>query len=227
MTAARTAGRTLGLLLLVQSMAGITANFVLLAPAISAPPGFLVNAAGSSTQIIVAVLLLLGTGLISLANAITAMPVIRRHSAAMAVAFVALAAVNFSGVVVEGIALRAMLALSQEFARTGAADPAAFETLSTLARAVRNSAHYTNLLLGGCALLVFYIALFRFKLVPRALAALGLLTVTSLIAGALVPLFGYPTVMLMFMPMGLSHLALALWLVVRGFAETDGPVPTR
>jgi hypothetical protein len=59
-----------------------------------------------------------------------------------------------------------------------------------------------DLLLGGGALLVFYSALFRFALIPRALSVFGLATVVLMMTGAVIPLLGYPTVMLMFMPMG-------------------------
>jgi hypothetical protein len=220
MRSAKTVGRVLGVLFVVQASLAPVVNFALLAPAMSAPPGFLANAAASSTQVFVAVLLLLVTGAISVGSAILAFPVFRRYSNAMALWYLALAVVGFSGVVVEGIALRSMLALSQEYVAAGGADAALFQTVGVVARSFRISAHYTNLFLSGVTLVVFYITMFRFSLIPRALSAFGLLTVASMIAGALIPLFGYPTVMQMFMPMGLSHLALSLWLIVRGFADT-------
>lgn len=61
---------------------------------------------------------------------------------------------------------------------------------------------------------MFYVALFRFQLVPRVLAALGVVASVVLIAGGLIPLLGYPTVMLLFVPIGLVGLALMLWLLV-------------
>lgn len=45
-TSAMTSTRTIGLLLLLQMVLGPVINFGLLPPAISAPPGFLHNAAG-------------------------------------------------------------------------------------------------------------------------------------------------------------------------------------
>ena len=53
---------------------------------------------------------------------------------------------------------------------------------ATLIRSVRNSAHYTNLLVSGGSLLVLYTVLFRFALIPRAVSAFGLATVALLIA---------------------------------------------
>ena len=217
----KTAGRIVGALLLLQAAAGAYVNFGLLRPALTAPPGFLENAAAHATQVSMGALLLLATGVVSLGIAITAYPVFRRHSRALALWYLAFAVVGFSGVVVEGIAIRSMLALSREFAAAGGADAGLFQTLKAVVGSARNSAHYTNLLVGGGSLVVLYSTLFRFALIPRVLSAFGLLTVTLMIAGALIPLFGYPTVMQMFMPMGLSHLATALWLAARGFAERD------
>lgn len=222
MNTAKSVGRMIGALLLVQATVGFLMNFVLLAPAI-APPGFLTNAAANAVQVNLAALLLLVSGALWVAMAITALPAFRQYSHAMALWFLALAVISFSSLVAESIAVRSLLSLSQEYAKAGAADVALFQGLGVLARSVRNSAHYTNLLVGGGSLLVLYSLLFRFALVPRALSAFGLFTVVLMITGALIPLFGYRTVMLMFMPMGLSHLALALWLLAKGFAERHRP----
>jgi hypothetical protein len=61
--------------------------------------------------------------------------------------------------------------------------------------------------------------LYRHALIPRALAAFGLIAVALQMTAVAMPLFGYRIVMLMIMPMGLAHLALSLWLTVKGFEE--------
>lgn len=67
---------------------------------------------------------------------------------------------------------------------------------------------------------MFYSLLYRFAVVPRALAAFGLLTVMLHFTGIVLPLFlGYRSVTLMGATMALSHTALALWLMVKGFKE--------
>jgi hypothetical protein len=219
MNAAKNAGRTIGVLFLVQAAVAPVVNFVLLGPALIAPPGFLVNAAAHSTQVDAAVLLLLVTGALWVGIAVTALPVIRQYSRPMALWFLALAVICFSGVVIEGLAVRSMLALSQEYAKADPANVALFQAAATTTRSLRNSAHYTNLLVSGAAFLVLYSALFRFALIPRVLSALGLATAALLIAGALIPLFGQRTIMLLFMPVGLSQLALVSWLLIKGFEE--------
>ncbi len=80
--------------------------------------------------------------------------------------------------------------------------------------------HFTELLLIDSWIFLLYSVLYRFALVPRALAVFGLLTVMLHFTG--IPLrgfLGYSLVTMMGVPMGLSHLALALWMMVRGFVE--------
>jgi hypothetical protein len=218
----RTVGRIVGVLFLVQVAVAPLTNFGLLAPALNAPSGFLANAAANSAQVYLAVLLLTVAGALWIGIAVIALPVLRQHSHSFALWFFALAIVSFSGLLIEGFAVRSMLALSQQYAQAGGGAAALFEAPAALARSLRSSAHYTNLLISGVSLLVFYGALFRYALIPRVLSSLGLVAVVLLIAGALIPLFGQRTVMQLFMPMGLAQLALVLWLIIKGFQERSG-----
>jgi hypothetical protein len=220
MTSNRRAGRIIGLLSLVKTPIAPVVNFALLGPALAGPAGFLSTAAAHSTQITAAVLLMLVMGGISLAVAITAWPVFRRYSEAMALWLMAITIIGVAGVLVEGFALQSMLGLSQGFVKAGAADAGRFQALGAWATSTRNSAHFTNFVISGAGSLVFYAALFRFALVPRVISALGLVASVLLAAGGLIPLLGYPVQMLLFVPIGLVGLALMVWLLAKGFAET-------
>lgn len=216
MSIEKTTGRTIGVLLLAQGVGSIIVNLVLLAPVIS-PPGFLVNAAANPLNVSFAVLVGLVAGALSVAIAITALPLFRRYSEAMALWVLALGIVGLSLTVVENSAVMSLLSFSQAYAAAGQADAATFEAMRVVVASSRNWAHYTHLIVGGATYLVFYAVLYRFALVPRALAAVGLLAVALQITAVSMPILGFKIVMLMIMPMGLAHLALALWLAVRGF----------
>jgi hypothetical protein len=219
MSTARSVGRLIGVLFLVQGIIAPVVNFRWLATALTPGTGFLADAHAYSVQVYLAALLMLLTGAIWVAIALVALPVFRKFSDRTAFAFIAIAAVCFSGVVFESIAVRSMLALSREFANTATADAAVFQASAAIARSLRGSAHYTNILLSGVSFLVFYGALLRFALIPRVLSALGLLAAVVLMVGAATPLFGQRTVMQLFMPVGLSQIAIVLWLIVKGFEE--------
>jgi len=215
---AKSTGRIIGVLLLVQIVAGITVNFALTAPLFESP-GFLVNAAANSFQISLSVIIGLGLGALSVGIAITIYPVFRQYSQAMAMWYVALAVVGFALIAVENTAVMSMLSLSQTYTKANGADSELFQALKALVGSARNWAHYINLIVGGAMGFVFYSTLFRFALVPRALAAFGMGAILLQITAVTMPVFGYKIVFLMLLPIALTHLAMALWLMTKGFAE--------
>src|SRR5262249_55631993 len=140
-------------------------------------PGFLVSAAAHSLQISVAALLGLAIGGLSLGIAITAFPIIRPYSQAMALWFVALGAVSLALAAGENMTVMSMLSVSEAYVKSGAGSRDEFETFRIIVASARNWAHYIGLIVAGGTFFVFYAALFRFALVPRALAFLGLVGV--------------------------------------------------
>jgi hypothetical protein len=223
MSSAKSVGRIIGVLLLLQIAGGVLVNFVLMEPVFAAPGGFLVNAAAHSLQVSLAVLLGLAMGLLALGIAITAFPVFRQFSYAMALWFVALSVAGFSLAAVENASVMSMLSFSQAYTGASGADRDLFQALRIVVASARNWAHYIGLIVSGCSLFVFYSVLFRFALVPRALAAFGLGAVMLQIVAVAMPLFGHDIVFLMLMPLGLSQLILALWLLARGLPGSEHP----
>lgn len=214
-------GRVAGTLMLTQFVVAPLTAFVLLGR-LSAPPGLLANAAGSAMQVRVAVLLWFVAGALSLAIAIVTLPLFRQYSERMALLYLALSAVSLATVAAENVALLNLLSLSQEYTKTGAATEL-LETLGTAARSARAAAHYSNILVGGIAVFVFDLVLFRFALVPRAVAAIALAAAPLQTAAVTVALLGnrFPTRILI--PVAAAHFALILWLVAMGFNERRAP----
>lgn len=221
---ARSAGRTMGVLLLLQMVGGALANFVLIAPVFAAP-GFLVNAAVHPLRVSLTVVVGLGTGALSIGIAVAALPVFRRYSQSMAFWLLALAIASFSLTAVENVTVWSMLPLSQAYAAASGADGDLFQSLRVVVASVRNGAHYVSLVVGGSMIFVLYGVLYRFVLIPRALAAFGLVATLLQLTAVTLPLFGYPVVLLMILPLGLSQLALATWLTARSFDEPPHQVP--
>jgi hypothetical protein len=222
MGAAIGAGRIIGVLLLAQMVGAVLVNFVLAAP-LFGPPGFLLSAAAHSQQIGLSVLLGLAAGALSVGIAITAFPVFRQYTQAMALWFVALAVVSFSVNAVENISVMSMLSLSEEYAKASAAERDLFLALRVVVASARNWAHYVGLMVAGSTVLVLYTVLYRFALVPRALAAFGLAAVMLQIIAVAMPIFGHDIVFLMLAPLGVSQLVLALWLITKGFRSHAYP----
>jgi len=140
----------------------------------------------------------------------------------MALWLLALATAAFALSAVENSHVMSLLSLSEAYAKANDADRAIFQALRGVVASSRNWAHYLGLIVAGCTLFVLYGALLRFKLVTRILAALGLGAVVLQIIAVSMPLFGHNVVFPMLAPLGLTQLALALWLLVKGLPERDG-----
>ena len=221
----KSVGRTTGALLFAHLATGLTVPYMLLQP-LAKSPGFLENAAASASLIRLCVLTLFAGGALTIGVAVAAMPVLRRHGRALSLWLLALAVVNCSLQAVENAGWLSMLSLSQEYAKAGATDTGLFQTLGASVYSAWRWVHYSHLLAVGCWILVLFCLLWRSALVPRVLAAFGLLTALMQISGITLPaLLGYRSVMEMGMPLGVVYLALILWLLVRGFEERRGALP--
>ena len=223
MKSAKSAGRIAGLLLLIHLAAGLTIPFILLGPIIM--PGFLESAARNSVQLRAAVLLLFVGSAVSIGITIAALPVFQRYSSAMALWLVALAVSSFSLQAVDNGALLSMLSLSQEYAKLDAAKAELFQALAIVVGSARKWAHYTFLLVVGSWIFLLYSLLYRYKLVPRALAGFGLVGSMLQITGVtLRGLLGYRPETRLAMPLAPAYVALAVWLMVKGFDERHRPL---
>ena len=216
-------GRIVGLLLLVQFVVALVFNVFLLGPVISQPPGWIVNAAAQSLTVSMSVVLALIADAIWLAIAVVAYPLFARASLRTAVAFVALTSVALALSAVENGHLLTLRSLSQAYAAAGTADRELFETLRVLFGSARNWAHYTHLMVTGISILAFFAALFRFFLVPRALAMFGGAAAGLQIVTVTMPIFGQPVIFAMLAPLGLAIVSLAAWLLVKGFSALRLP----
>ena len=226
MTSTITASRIIGVLILAQMIGGGLVNFVLEAP-LFGTPGFLVGAAAHSLQIGVAALLGIVLGALAVAIAITAFPLFRQYSQAMALWFVALAVVGLALNAVENMNVMSMLSLSEAYAKAGAANRGQFEALRVVVASARNWAHFIGLVIAGCTLFVFYAVLYRFALVPRLLAVFGLVAVILQITAVAMPIFGRDVLFVLLAPLGVCQLVLAIWLIVKGFRGQVRPANER
>jgi hypothetical protein len=222
MRAAVRAGRIVGVLIIIQMVGGGFVNFALEAPLFGAP-GFLVNAASHFQQLGLAVLLGLVTEALWVGIAITAFPVFNRRTQAMALWFIALAVVILAVAVVENAAVMSMLSLSEAYTKASVAEREQIQMVKIVVTSARNWAHYMARIFDGGAIFVFYVVLYRFALVPRALAGFGLVAVTLMVTAVAMPLFGHDVVFPMLAPLGLSQLILAVWLITKGFRDRPSP----
>jgi Domain of unknown function (DUF4386) len=214
MMSAQSRGRIIGMMLLAQ-LAGLIVPFVLLHPMTTSD--FLANAAAYSSQIKLAVFLLLVNCALTICISLLAFPIFREHSVAAALLLVSASVIMFSLQAVDNAHLMSMLSLSQEYVQGGGSDER-FQTLALVVRSARKWTHYSELLAIDSWFFTLYGFLCRYPLVPRAIAFFGLATVLIHFMAIPLPLFlGYSGMPLLGVLMAFSHTALAVWLLARGF----------
>ncbi len=217
MDSAKNAGRTIAVALLVQVVLSPPVYFQWMRPATSRD--FLANAATSAGTVRFGMLLTFVLGAMTIVSSLAAYPIIKKHSERLAFAYCGMAFIGFATLMADTVALRNLLTLSLEFAKPGA--PAELlQAMATIGRANWISAHYTNLTVAHATAFLFFVILFRFGLVPRALAAPGMAasalsttTVASTLMAQPIP-FNRGV-----MPMAFMTLALIIWLLFRGLAD--------
>ena len=173
-------------------------------------------------------LLLLVNGAVTIGISIAAWPVLRRTSEALALWLVVLGALMLGVQMVDNIHILSMLSLSQAHAAAGATADSLREVAIAIGT-TRRWAHLSELLVIDAWILVFYLSLIRAGALPRLLSAFGLLTVAAHFVAIPLPGFlGLRAVVEAGMPMALSHVATAGWLVARGLGpRVVSPPATR
>ena len=219
METAKSVGRKVGILLLLQLAAGLMLPFILIGPLNARSPEFLTNAFGNAFQIRAAVIIAFIGAALTLSIGITAIKGFHHYSIPAALCFLAMCVISFALDGVHNATVLSMLSVSEEFVSTGVYDPA-HAAVGTAVAAMRRSAHIAQLVAIGGWIFIFYLWLLRFKLVPRAIAALGLVGIASQFAGVtLMMLLGFPVIGWMAMPMLPIQITTAIWLIVKGFPE--------
>ena len=210
-------GRVIGILMLLHLVAGLTTPYIILRPVAAA---FDANAIINSSQVRLAVMLLFVGGALTIAIAVTGWSTFREYSFALATWLVALAIANFALQCVENAGYMSLLTFSQEYAKANTGDASLFHVAGIALRMLWKWFHYTHLLVMVSWMFLLGVFLWRTALIPRALALLLLLGSLLQITGITLPQFiSYPSPapMLMGLPLGVVYLALAVWLIGRGF----------
>lgn len=158
--------------------------------------------------------------------AVALYPLLRRYSATAAAGFlgfrIAGAVLNVAGVIV----LLLLVELSTRFVGAGAPVAATyFETVGALLRSGRDLVNHVAVILAlGAGDLLLYWVLARARLVPRWLSWWGFAGVALSFTGSVLLMTGLTSVVTttylsLTLPLAAQQLVLAIWLVIRGFAE--------
>ncbi|MBO3084611.1 DUF4386 domain-containing protein [Cellulomonas fengjieae] len=226
----RTTARTVGTLFIV---AAVTAVIGLLAYApVLDDPDYVLGATTHRTQVAAGALLELVCALSLIGIAVLMFPIVRRRSESAALGYAAFRLLESAVIVVGIISVLAIVTLNESVG----ADQSHL-TASALLVAVHDWTFLfgPNFALAPSTFLMGWF-LYRTRLVPRAIAVLGLVAAPLLFASAALVLFGvYDQVSvwggLTALPVFAYEMSLAVWLLVKGFQPVatarllDTPAP--
>lgn len=213
-----------GLLYLVTFFAGIPPAAFLLGPVLS-DPNYIVSA-GADTQVLFGAFLDLVNALACIGTAVALYSVVKRQHEGFALGFVTTRMFEAAIIVIGVLSLVAVVTLRQ--AGAAGADAATLVTVGRALIAVRDGAHLfgPGVIPGLNALLLGYL-MYRSRLVPRAIPAMGLIGAPLFLVGVSGVILGFtehsPVYGIAVIPIALWELSLGLWLTFKGF-NPDAPI---
>jgi len=185
-------------------------------------PDYLITVSENSSLVIVGALLELIMAFAVAGIAIWLYPVLKKHNESLALGAVGFRLVEGIFYIVAIIGLLSLITLSQEYVAAGSPDNSYFSTLGTLTLDARHWAGVMAPIAFILGALMYYCVFFQSRFIPRWLSVWGLIGVPFSLAGELLILFGitdsFSTIaVLLALPIALNELALATWLIAKGF----------
>jgi Domain of unknown function (DUF4386) len=175
-------------------------------------------AAGATLQLVMAVAVV--------GIAVVIYPVLRRGSERLALGYVAARVAEAVLYLVGTVWLLTLVTVSRLYIEAGSPEGSAYPGLAEVLLAQRDWAGHAvlDVAVFSVSALILNFALLRFRLVPAWLAVWGLVGAAAYLGAGAAVLFGAtplstPLIVLQ-APLGVQELALAVWLMVKGFAGT-------
>lgn len=218
----RTTARVVGSLFIAGTVAGTVGLALFQQPVIDATD-YLTEVSLNESRVATGALLELIMGIAVVGIAIVIYPVLRLHSERLAIGYVAARTIEGVFYVISTVALLTLLTVSREFVNAGTSDAFLFQSLGDLLLAGRDWAGHAVLdatAFTVSALILNY-ALYQARLVPRWLSAWGLVGALLYMAAGVLVMYGLEplstTQVGLEAPLGVQEMALALWLIIKGF----------
>ncbi len=187
-------------------------------------PDFLAGVDAQQTTLALGALLMIATAAIDIGKAVFFFPVLERHGARTAVAYLATMIFEMALMTVGVLALLMIMPLADQEAAGQLATDAA-QALGSLAVDANETAYQIGQLSLAFGCLFLCVLLIRSGLIPRWLAVWGLIGYALHLAGAAAEILGAPISLILLIPGGIFEVTLAFWLLTKGFtpAAYDGP----
>jgi hypothetical protein len=207
--------RIVGILFIIGTFAGIL-SAVITAPILD-DPDYLINLAANESQLVMGTLLILIMGFALAMLPVMLFPIFKKYNEPLALGAVvfrgALEAVAYIAIV---ISMLLLLTVSREYVNASTPDASYFQTLGTLLLEAGVWFESMLAIVFSLGALMIYYLFYQSKLIPRWLSVWGLVGALIYLAEPLLAMFG-SEFELLFAPLALQEMVLALWMIVKGF----------
>jgi hypothetical protein len=217
----RATATTAGILYIIGTVAGILSKFVATVPVRNADDP-LAYAADHSGTVATGALLVLVMGLALALVAVVLFPVLRQVDEVLATGYLIIrGAIETTTYVIVAIAFLLLAPLAETMAAgPGTASPAGVRLGTLVIDSDGASVVLSLVFCLGAAL--FYVLLFRSRIVPRWITVWGLVGIPLYVAAYLLALYGAvginsAEVNLLCLPLAVQEMVLAVWMIARGF----------
>lgn len=211
-------GRILGFLFLLTVLAGATGTTIRgLGGAKANSTAFLEEIMQHMGQMKLAISLDILASAIGVGIAIFLYAFIKKYDQRLANAYLAIAGINFTIIVVSNIIHVGLLSLSEEFAITTAANTDHYTTLAKILYDAYYWTHFLMLMLYSLGGSVLYFFLLKTRLIPGWLSFWGIVASIVVFFGGALQLADLKVSGLLFVQNGIYVLTFIMWLLVKGF----------
>jgi hypothetical protein len=221
----RTTARVVGVLFIVATVTAIIGGGLVMASLDA--PDYLVQAAAHEGQVVAGVVLEFILALSVIGIAALLLPVLRPHGEAMAVGYVAVRTLEAAFILMAATTALLVLALGQD---GGGASAVGVQPVGGALLSAREWTYFVGTMpLFGVSAVILNTVLYRSRVVPSWLSLWGLVGGLLLLTYAGAELLGLESAIplqLLAVPIALQEMALAGWLIAKGFTRPAPPPPT-
>jgi hypothetical protein len=212
--------RIVGALFLTAMVGSLVGGVVFVEPFLTAPD-YLIAISENETQVIIGVFLELINGIAVLGIGVLMFPILKQHDEHTALGYLGLRIIEAVFCCVIVISPLSLITLSQEYVKAGTLDASYYQAAGALSIAERASV--AGLLIPvflGLGALLFYRALYQFKLLPRFISVWGFVGAALILTLNVLLTFGVEVGsigMVLALPIISNEVFLGIWLIAKGF----------
>lgn len=220
----RNHARAAGIFYLITFAASIPAGFLVLGPVLD-DTRYIVGE-GADSQVLLGGLLEFVNALACIGTAVAVFPVVKRFSESLALGFVMSRMLEAAVIMTGVVSLLAVVTLRQDYAGVAGTDPATLTATGRALVAVRDwSFLFGPGMMPAINAILFGTLLYRSRLVPRVIPAVGLIGAPLLLTASVLTLFGLNSQTsawsgLATLPVAAWELSVGLYMTLKGFRRT-------